>query len=281
MAHKNDSELFRTFTIINAGLFVFYSIFWVAINSLGLKETMWANYFTDSYGIIAGVGGIAGLFVSRRWGGITSLLGKSLFLFSIGLLFNFLGQVSYAIYFYVYNIENPYPSFGEVFYFGSVFIYIYAVWLFGKVSGTQISLKALRNRVIVFILPIFMMIASYLFFLRDYQIDASTPIITFLDFGYPLGEAILVSLSVLAYFLSRNVLGGMMRNRVLFFIGALIVQYIADSVFLYRTFEGIWYAAGLSDYIFVVAYFLMALALIKFGNAYYEVSKKTKERFEG
>ncbi len=249
---------------LSIALYLVYVAVWVYIQFYVPEGAALRDHFTDTYGIIAGIGAVAGLLIAKEWGGLKSILGRSLTFFSIGLLFQFLGQVCYAIYFYVYNIENPYPSFGEVFYFGSILIYIYAVWQLAKVSGSGISLKQVKYKILAIGMPIMMMVISYIAFLRNYEIDPESPLVTFLDFGYPLGQAIYVALALVAYFLSRNLLGGIMKNKVRLILIALCVQYVADSLFLYKTFNDLWNAAGMSDFVFMTAYIVMAVALCAF-----------------
>lgn len=258
-----NNRIFRLLLV----LFTFYTLAWFYLNLIEIDNETYNNLFTDSYGIIAGIGGIAGFSVAKKWGGLKSVVGKALLAFSVGLTFNFLGQVCYAIYFYVYHVENPYPSFGEIFYFGSIPIYIIGTWLISTASGSKISLTAYTSKKIVAIaLPIMMILTSYTVFLSSYEFDWSQPIITFLDFGYPFGQAIYVSMAILAYYLSKETLGGVMKKMVLSIIAALIIQYIADTTFLYRTFQDMWQPAGISDYIFTCAYFLMSIAILQFGE---------------
>lgn len=263
MQEKNVRVVF----IILAVAYVAYLLWWIIINLFVPRDSAVFDYFTDSYGVIACLGSIAGFDAARKWGGLSSVLGKALFLFSTGLLFQFLGQVSYAVYFYVYNIDNPYPSFGEIFYFGGIPVYIIAVWFLGKASGSEISLKAMSKKIISIILPLSMMTGSYIVFLRNYEVDPTNPLITFLDFGYPLGEAAFVALAILAFFLSKRWLGGTLKNSVLLILFALVIQYVADTHFLYQTFNDTWRAGGLNDMIFMTAYFAMGNAFIKFSGA--------------
>jgi len=119
-----------------------------------------------------------------------------------------------------------------------------------------------------------MMLGSYFLLLRGYEFDWSQPIAIFLDFGYPLGRAVYVSLAISAYFLVRGVLGGVMRNKVILVLLALVIQYTADTIFLYRTFTDTWYAGGFSDIVFVLAYFMMAISILSFNAK--DVLKKLK-----
>lgn len=257
----------NTILILLSLFFIFYTFSWIFLNTYFPKDHQFFNYFTDSYGVIAGIGGFAGFLVAHRWGGFKSLLGKSLYFFSIALLFQFLGQISYAVYFYIYHIDNPYPSFGEIFYFGSIPINILAVWLLARAVGFNASLKAIYQRVIAVVFPLLMMLGSYYLFLKDYDFTDAQPLTVFLDFGYPLGEAAFVALAILAFLFSAKALGGVLRKNVLLILFAMIAQYVADTLFLVSTINGTWYAGGTDDYLFILAYVLMGIAIIEFWRA--------------
>ena len=85
----------------------------------------------------------------------------------------------------------------------------------------------------------------------------------FLDFGYPIGQAVYVSIAILAFILSKDVLGGIMRGPIIFVIYALVIQYLADSNFLFQVINSTWINGGYGDFLYTLAYFLMAISLIK------------------
>jgi hypothetical protein len=88
---------------------------------------------------------------------------------------------------------------------------------------------------------------------------------TFLDIGYPLGEAFYLSMAMLAYLLSRKLLGGIMKVPILFLITALVAEYVADFLFLYESHAGTYVPGGFNDLLFVVSYSLMAISIIQLG----------------
>lgn len=227
--------------------------------------------FSDTYGIVALLGGIAGIYIAGKWGGFKSLMGRAILFFALGLLAQAFGQAVYSAYYFWLGEEVPYPSLGDVGYFGSVLLYIYAIYCLAKVSGVRISLKSFFNKVIALLIPLALLTLSYYWFLRDYEVDSSAPLTTFLDFGYPLGQAIYIALAILTYTLSRKILGGIMKGPILFLLFALVIQYVADFVFLYQASRETWEAGGVSDYIYLTAYFLMTLALLRVGKAYKEI----------
>lgn len=239
--------------------------FWWLYNQLFFPSTASSNaLFSDTYWILPLVGGVAGVLSAKRWGGFSSVFGRSIMFFSLGLFAQVFGQVVYTYFARVQHIDAPYPSIGDIGYFGSVVLYIIAIGLLAKTVGTRFSLTNRYKRIIAVLLPALLLGVSYAVFLRGYQFDWSNPLTVLLDFGYPLGQAFYVSLALLTYFLSRGLLGGIMKNNVLLLLGALLVQYSADFSFLYRFNRGTWYAGGFSDYLYLLAYIIMIMALLRF-----------------
>lgn len=261
----------RVFSVAAGLIFVTYTAWWMLLRLDRASEFFNGDNFSDSYGTLALVGGIAGVIIAHQWGGFKSYMGRAVLAFSAGLLAQALGQIVYSYYFWFLGQEAPYPSWGDVGYFSSVLFYIYGMYCLLKVSGARLTLGLFRNKLAAFILPALLLAGSYYVFLKDYEVDWSAPLVTFLDFGYPLGQAFYISLALLTYMLSRKILGGIMRRRVLLILAALVVQYVADFMFLYRYNHDQWYSGGPSDYTYLLAYFLMTMALLSIGKASREI----------
>ena len=244
------------------------TIWWISMFFRGLKGSNENNYFTLIYPLLSLMGGISGLIFANKWGGFKSYIGKTLSLFSFGLLAQFFGQAAYAYYIYIKGIDVPYPSIGDIGYFGSVIFYIWAACILAKLSGLTISFQSLKNKFIVLLIPLVVLVVSYFLFLQGYEFDFANKLKIFLDFGYPLGEAVYVSIAVIALLVSSNFLGGIMKKPIIFFILALIFQYFCDFVFLYQSNHSMWYVGGINDYMYFASYFLMTLALVDIGNTF-------------
>ena len=251
--------------------------FWtyIAINGLqGDKDI--AEAFSATYGLMALFGGVVGLKVSRRWGGYKSLIGKSVFFMSLGLLAQEAGQLTYSGYTYIAHREIPYPSLGDIFYFGSVILYILAAWSLVKALSTKTATRNSKYLVLALIVPATLLGFSYYIFLRGHNYDFSHPLTVFLDFGYPMGQAIYVSLAIMALILSVRYLGGIMKPVILFVIFALVFQYVADFGFLYQVSRETWKTAGTNELIYLISYFVMTLSLIEFERVLDRLSGKAK-----
>ncbi len=252
--------------------FAILSIWWAVLQVMGFEATsefrnlIWAA----SYQIIALLGGIFGLFIARSWGGLQSVIGRSVGAFALGLLLQTFGQSTFSFYNLILHIDIPYPSLADIGFFGSIPFYIYGISVLARGSGVTISLRSFKNKIQAILIPLAMLVFSYFFFLRSYEFDWSSPLRVLLDFGYPLGQAIYVSIAILTYLLSKRALGGVMRPRIFFILAALVVQYLADYNFLHQTINETWQNGGYGDYIYLLAYLLMALGLLQLKMAYVE-----------
>lgn len=253
--------------------FVILTIFWFLLqiglfNGQILFNHSYFKFFGAIYGFVALCGAISGITITGKWGGTKSVMGKAIILFSLGLLAQEFGQIVLSYIDYIYNIQGSYPSLGDVGYFGSIPLYIAGVLYLAKASGINISLKSYESKLQAIFIPLSMLIVSYFIFLRGYTFDWSNPIKIFLDFGYPFGQAIYISLALVTYLLSRGVLGGIMKSKILFILFALCIQFLSDYTFLYQSSNGTWKVGEINDYMYLVAYFLMTIGLIQLNTVY-------------
>ncbi|KKR78575.1 MAG: hypothetical protein UU25_C0037G0004 [Microgenomates group bacterium GW2011_GWB1_40_9] len=261
--------------IIPTVIFIFYSFTWLYIQQFEVSASrdirqLWGH----TYLILSVFGGIAGLFISKKWGGYKSLLGKAIAVLSIGLLFQSFGQIYSSYYVYFYDVESPpYPAIGDIGFFGSVLVYIYGVLLLSRLSGVHFSMRKFQNKIWMFTVPIFMLGLSYFLFLKGYELTGISKVQVFLDFGYPLGQALYVSIAILSLIISWNWLGGVLQKPIWFLIFALIFQSLSDFTFIFQAISGTWYVGGVNDFMYLTSYYLMAMALIHMGSVF----KKIKE----
>jgi len=218
--------------------------------------------WSDVYQLVALFGAIFGFIASRRWGGSKSFIGRSIIAFSIGLLFQCFGQSAFGYYQHLLQVQVPYPSIADVGFFGSIIFYIYGALMLAKVSRIELSWKFIGSKIHLILFPLIMLSLSYIILLQGYQFDWSHPIKIFLDFGYPLVEAVSISIILLAFSLSQQKLGGALKTPIIFFIMALVSIYLSDFVFLYLVNNGSWYVGGINDLMYLVSYILMAFSLI-------------------
>ena len=259
---------------IAALFFIAYSVWWVLLQYSHLANNPAFDYFASTYCLMALWGAIWGIKIAQKWGGWRSLMGKSILFFSFGLFAQAFGQIGYSYYVMVLHIKVPYPSIGDLGYFGSIPLYIIGVSLLAHASGITVSVKTLLNKLQAIIIPLLLLVVSYDIFLKNYAFDWTHPLTVFLDFGYPLGQSIYIAIAVLTYLLSRKMLGGKMKKRVIFIMLALFIQYSADFIFLYQANTGEWLAAGINDFIYFVGYYIMTLGLLQLNTVFEELRSR-------
>lgn len=242
-------------------------VFWVWIQTTGNTDAQPSYIFGTIYPIIAITGGVSALVYSKRWGGWQSVMGKGIIFLGLGLFGEAFGQLVWSYYNLVLKELAPYPSIADIGYFSIIPFYAFAMLNFARASGVRFSLRDYLAKIQVVIIPIIMLVVSYIFFLRNYELDLSQPIKTFLDFGYPMGEAIMISIAILTFTLSRKYLGGIMKKSILYIIFAFIVQYITDYTFLYRVNAETYVNGGIVDLMYATSFTIMAIGIVMIGKS--------------
>lgn len=272
MKLKSKSKGFKFAVFVS----LFFVVWWL-INFIFLSPGHKSlEFYSDSYWVVGLLGAIYGLRVSKEWGGVKSLFGRSLLFFSFGLLAQVFGQITYSYFALFEGIEAPYPSVGDIGFFGSIILYVFGLLSLKKALRVEVSSVSFVKKTISVVLPILLLGFSYIVFLRSYEATDNT-LVTLLDFGYPLGQAFYISLALLIYLLSLKALGGIMKNKILMIILALVIQYLADFTFLYRFSNDEWYAGGIDDLIYQMAYLIMTLTLLHMGT----VAKRLNPKSQG
>jgi hypothetical protein len=258
-------------------VFLGFVAWWISFQHVVSHQGSSVNWFENTYGLVALIGSIVGFVAIKKWGGLKTVLGKSLLFFSLGLFAQEAGQLISSYYTQIDKETLPYPSYGDVAYFGSVLLYICAALYLTKLVGLKFSLKKLSYKIIAVVLPLVLIIVSCSIILHNHQYDTSKPVTVFLDIGYPVGQACYISIALVAYLLSRKLLGGVMRSALLLVILALCVQYISDFTFLYQSNQTTYVPGKYDDLFYLIAYFVMSTAMIKFLDIYKKLRASAKK----
>lgn len=258
--------------LVTATLFFGLSVWWLIVQQ-DQFTTDHRQIFAATYGVMALWGALWGLKTSREWGGVKSLFGKAILMFTLGLFLQEFGQLAYSYYIYYLHIEVPYPSLGDIGYFGSIPLYAYGAYLLAQTAGIKFAIQSGWDRAKVYLFPILLLLTSYTMFLRNYEFDWTNPLVILLDFGYPLGQAMYISIALLTYVICRKVLGGVMRSRIMLIVVAFFFQYVADFMFLYQNSQQTWDVGRLNDYMYLVSYTAMTIALLELRHVILRIRK--------
>lgn len=260
------------YELLTAVFFLLMSVWWLIVQQSGFTDND-RQIFSAAYGVMALWGALWGIKTSAAWGGTKSLFGKAILMFALGLFAQEFGQLAYSFYANILHVEIPYPSIGDIGYFGSIPLYAYGAYLLAQTSGIKFAIQSGFDKVKIIFFPVALLVISYTLFLRGYEFDWTNPLVIFFDFGYPLGQAIYISIAILTYVMCRRVLGGVMRSRVLLILAAFLLQYAADFMFLYQNSNGTWEGGRLNDYMYLVSYTAMTIALLELRHVILRIRK--------
>ncbi len=246
-------------------LFIAVVLLWLFISVNSIQNTNINYYFSLGIGIIALLGGVFGIYNSKKWGFLKSSIGKSLFFISLGLLFWSLGTFIFGYYNIFLSIEAPYPSLADASYIISWPLWIIGMFYFIKATGAKFQLSKTAGRFMLFIIPIIVMALSYYVLIvvaRQGMItDGGGTLKKFFDIAYPVGDVIILTITILIYSLSFNYLGGFFKWPIVVILGGFIFNYIANFIFIYTVTKETFYVGGFGDLFYVVAFFLLSLGV--------------------
>lgn len=256
-------------------VFLIFVGWWISFQHVVEHQGSSVNWFENTYGLVALLGSMIGFFAVKKWGGAKAVIGRALLFFSLGLFAQEVGQLVSSYYTQIAHTDLPYPSLGDIAYFGSVILYLIAALFLAKAVAVKLSLKKIEYKVVAVAVPVIILAISYFVLLHGYQYDTSKPLTVFLDAGYPIGQALYISVAIIAYLLSRKMLGGIMKAGIILVIAALVVQYVSDFSFLYEVHRGSYVPGKFDDLFYLIAYFVMTIALIRFHTIYNNLKVKT------
>lgn len=238
---------------------------WFMFNQFNGSEN---NYlFNWAYGFLGLTSAVYGITIAyKKWGGFRSSLGKLLIFLSLGLFSQWVGLQIWTYYNVVAQQEVPYPSLADIGYFGLVPMYIIAAFLLAKVAGAKFSLKSVRGKVLVVMLPIISLSAAFFLFVRDVGFEGSGPLKLFFDIGYPIGDIIPVTIALTVLLMTAGLIGGKMKSRMILIVIAFFAQFVTDYMFLYQTGVGTYVNGGIVDLMYASSYMVMGLTLASFSR---------------
>jgi len=243
-------------------------IFWVGIQISNIKDLPINLLYSFSNGFFGTVAGVMGLLISKHWGGSKSAVGKAVLLISLGTTSWGLGTLIWSFYNFVLHIPVPYPSWADLGYALAVPLWVAGVFYLSKATGAKFSLRRLRGRSMVILLPLLATVASYYFL---YVIARESSFVIeggllkiFLDFYYPLADWVILTFAFLVFGLSLQYLGGRFRWPVMIILLGFVLMFISDFSFSYTTTVESYYNGHLVDLLFTVALFVISFGVCSF-----------------
>jgi hypothetical protein len=240
------------------GVSLILSVVLVVIYFFQEKYTDFMYIFSNVfYPFIAGVAVIASAFALRKyWENLGDKFSRIWLGFTLGMVFWFLGELGWAIYALLLNVEIPYPSIADVAWLIGYFPLLIALHLYMRTFRSVLSKKMFAAAAVligIVSLAIFAFLVSPIL-----EAGAEEEIITLtIDIAYPALDIALFYFSLLDLLIFAK---GKMASAWLLISGAILMNVLGDIFFSYTTLQGTYYNGHFSELFFAWGYILFALA---------------------
>lgn len=248
-----------------AGYFIGLVVWWLSIFFSGKTDDPSNLWFALAYGILPIFGSVFGFIYAEKWGFWKSTIGKAIILFSLGLLTWGIGELIWSYYNLILHVEIPYPSWAD-----ASFIISWPLWAIGMyylsfATGAKYGLKEKIGQFQLFLFPVICASVSYYLLVTiarqgSFEI-AGGPLKIFFDLAYPLGDVIIITLSLIIFGLSFKYLGGRYKWAVLVTFLGFVLNYFADFGFSYTTTVGTFHNGNWVDLLFCTAMFALSFGI--------------------
>jgi hypothetical protein len=173
--------------------------------------------------------------------------------FSLGTALWIFAELSWAIY-YFSGVNVPYPGIPDIFYLAAYVPVGLAIYLYYEAFGG--ALRVRRRTISIGIISLSISLVLAIVLPIEFS-QARTGALLVTDLAYPVADVLLLSLAIL----SLAIFGGGSMSRWWYLLaGAIILDIIADELFLIQAANGTYYNGGIDDLMYVWAYLLFALS---------------------
>ncbi|MFA6474782.1 MAG: hypothetical protein WCV88_01110, partial [Patescibacteria group bacterium] len=256
-SNKSDKVLLVWFLLLT-GSIISLNLFHWSYNGYGL-------IFVFFQAGLPCIGTMIGFYRMKQWGGYKSIVGKSLFFISVGLLFWSLGTFIWVYYNMFLYVEVPYPSWMDLAYFQVPIFLGIGIIMLANLTSIQTQVRKTKEKIYFFLIPILMAIVTYYFIFMQLHGGAIAlsdgAIKIFLDLYYPGGDIAILTILIIFSGLEFNYIGERLKLPVTLVIIGLVVNYVADFCFSYSTSVGTYYNGNFVDLLFGIAMFTLSLSV--------------------
>jgi len=260
--------MFNKYSAFLIGYLIQNIILWVGIQTSVITDLPINLLYSFSNGFLATTAGVMGILISKHWGGTKSAVGLAILFISLGTASWGLGTLTWSFYNFALHVEVPYPSWADLGYVLAVPLWTIGVFYLSKATGVKFSLRQLHGRLMLILLPVLAAIVSYYFL---YVIARESSFVVeggllkiFLDFYYPLGDWVILTVAFLVFGLSLKYLGGRFRWPVMIILLGFVLMFISDFTFSYTTTIESYYNGHLVDLFFTIALFVISFGVANF-----------------
>ena len=191
---------------------------WFLIFFGGLLDTTASTAWQVGLALSALLFSSMGFITAKQWGWLKSNIGRAVIFLALGLLLWGIG-ISVLAFYLVINPDKEVPqSYAlDIITISAIPVWIYGILSLSRATGARYGLKTIRSRIFAIILMICLSLLAYVLLVtiaRGGVLISPDKSLwqSFFDISIPIGDTILLTLSVLIFIYSWQYLGGRFKK---------------------------------------------------------------------
>lgn len=240
-------------------------IFAISLTAIYYFQSYYTNFmtlFSNAFPLfIAGAAVVASVFALRNyWENLESRLSRIWLGFSLGMIFWFIGEFSWAFYTLIFDVKIPYPSVADIYRLVGYGFFFFAIFTYIGLFRSVISKRVLATASI-FVLPTSAGIIPPL--LLSISAKASVVNLTtlFVGLAYPILDLVLLTQAMLGLLVFTTTgLKGRLGSVWLLINAAIIMNVFGDMLFNYTNLQNTYYSGHFLELFFHLGYLFFLLS---------------------
>ncbi len=247
------------------------NVYWLAlILALSLTviyyfQSYYTNFmtlFSNAFPLfIAGAAVVASGFALRNyWKNLESNLSRIWLGFSLGMIFWFIGELSWALYTLIFDVKIPYPSVADVYRLVGYGFLSFAIFTYIELFRSVIS-KRMFATASVFVLPTSTGIIPLLLLSISAKASAMNLTTLLVGLAYPLLDLALLAQAMLGLLVFTTTgLKGRLGSVWLLINAGIIMNVFGDILFSYTNLQNTYYSGHPLELFFHFGYLFLILS---------------------
>lgn len=204
--------------------------------------------------VVAGAAVFSSAFALRKYGPKLNKFLTIWLCFTIGMMLWFLGELTWAIYFFLLNVEIPYPSIADFFWLGGYVPLLIALFVYSRLFASVLSKQ--KKALIATLIIILGALVSVALIVPLIGVEENLAALI-IDLAYPLLDIALLSTALLGLTIFHK---GDLGKSWLWIILGIMLNAAGDMIFSYTTAQGTYYNGHISELLFIYGYLFFMLA---------------------
>lgn len=243
----------RKLTLALTSLLLSLAVWNVLLYRNHVQTSTWNYLFNAAVAVFYMLAFVIALWHSRK-PQVPKLSRKIFIYFGLAALSWGVATLIWTYYNLILKVSVPYPSFADLFFLLSYPIFGMAMWSLHESYNALVTPKTVRESIIIVVVSAMVIFA----FLNRPDLSPDLGLTkNLLNVAYSLGDVLLVAMAFI------ELRGGQAKKyRGLYLlIGFLLLQAGGDFMFAYRNNAGLYWNGDVSDLLFGISAFVLAVAL--------------------